>query len=328
MMDAFVWVEPDNREMLTMQNNAVIDPRLLVSRLRQSRAYLEELIALLDGLSLSAMIPGEDRKICASGFEAESVSGKDRDKISGPLARTQQNCIVAVSPQMLVAVGVAERMARSDEPVFICGPSGTGKQLFARTIHQGGSRAAAPFIWLQGETAMAANEALRQALVDAERGTLYLSDLDELNRQQLEVLQKVLVDSRQVGNCRIIAASRLGPGSLLENGHPVAELLGSLHGCYIELPPLSDRKADIEPLADHFIDRLCREMGKPEKHLSPEFLKALSYYSWPGNVRELINTLGQVVLTSADKKTLFAKDLPTHIRIQTVKRSAGQKKGL
>jgi two-component system NtrC family response regulator len=64
------------------------------------------------------------------------------------------------------------------------------------------------------------------------------------------------------------------------------------------------------------------------KQLSPEFIQALQAYSWPGNIRELVNTLEQVVIISADKRTLFARDLPNHIRIQAQRRTAQDKKGL
>jgi len=62
--------------------------------------------------------------------------------------------------------------------------------------------------------------------------------------------------------------------------------------------------------------------------MSPEFLQMLEIYRWPGNVRELINTLDQALITAQEKKSLFGKDLPTHIRIQALRGSAARKKGL
>ena len=107
-----------------------------------------------------------------------------------------------------------------------------------------------------------------------------------------------------------------------------AKLFALLQDGYIELMELKNRREDIRPLAFYHTERLCRSKGLALKTLSPEYLNRLELYSWPGNVRELINTLEQSLLTARDKKTLFAKDLPAHIRISTIRDAAEQKKGI
>jgi len=94
----------------------------------------------------------------------------------------------------------------------------------------------------------------------------------------------------------------------------------------IEIPPLRDRLGDIDHLTEFFLQSFCQAKKLSPKVQSPEFMEMLKKYPWPGNVRELENSLGQALLAAKNKKTLFPKDLPAHIRVQVKKSALDQKK--
>jgi two-component system NtrC family response regulator len=218
-------------------------------------------------------------------------------------------------------------MAENDAAVLIQGATGTGKNFFAQLIHHQSQRAKHPLITIPCRQFNHPDplERIGTVLDEAGNGSLILEDIDELHPAAQDHLANLL---KQPLSCRLISLSCNDPDDLVRHGYFSGLLLEQLRECYIALPVLAGRSADIEQLARYYCQQFCAAAGVVEKQLSPEYLNLLTLYSWPGNVRELINTLEQSLLCAGEQKTLYAKDLPAHIRIQTLHLSSARKKGL
>ncbi len=126
---------------------------------------------------------------------------------------------------------------------------------------------------------------------------------------------------------RLIAATNKDLESLVKQGNFREDLLYRLQGVVIRIPPLRERKEDIEALATFAIERFCKKNGLPPKVLSAHCLSALHAYTWPGNVRQLIHTLERACIIAKDEEELYAVHLPTDMRVSIV-RNKVQEEGL
>jgi transcriptional regulator with PAS, ATPase and Fis domain len=224
--------------------------------------------------------------------------------------------IVGRSQSLLRAVGKLPAIARSDAGVLICGESGTGKELVARAIHYLSERGpfaflavncgAFPDALLESEFfghergAFTGAHARRDGLIaQANRGTLFLDEVDSLTMKAQVNLLRVLQDkkfrclgstSEKRSDVRFIAASNQAMGPLVQSGSFREDLYYRLCVFTFYLPPLRDRKDDILPLAEHFLRKHALSNGVAMK-LSPGVRSALESYDWPGNIRELENTI-------------------------------------
>lgn len=309
------------------QKTSICGINSIVNQFNESKYGLEQLIRWFSELQIKVDLPGIDEQKLEFSFIDGILKISQKDQSTQMPQCSLKNHIIAQSPKTQMALALAEKLSRTDDPVILYGAVGTGKHLFARRIHQDSSRHQKPFVWLSCGT-ISEEKVLLNAFREAESGTLYLDDLEEVGSQHQKILQQVISQPSQERGFRIIAATSLKAEELNKKNPCVCEQLEQLQGCYIELFPLAERPEDIAPLANYHLERLCLEKGATAKSMSPEFVQMLEIYSWPGNVRELVNTLDQVLITAFAKKTLFAKDLPNHIRIQTLQKSAGQKKGL
>lgn len=238
--------------------------------------------------------------------------------------------VVAESAAMQVALGVAARLADSPDCVIIQGETGTGKELLARTIHQRSIRAEEPFIWLPGAL-MSADQAaaqLRSSFAEVGAGTLFIDGLEDLEDGAQEVLAGQLRGRGENCDWRLLGATAVDLEKQVRQGQYSAELWALMRGGLILLPPLRERPEDLDALAVYHLELLCRKYRLPGKDLSREYLQMLHCYPWPGNVRELVNTLEQSLISSGAKATLFARDLPTHLRLYAMRSSAAGKQGL
>lgn len=203
-------------------------------------------------------------------------------------------------------------VAKSDATVLITGETGTGKDLVARAIHYSSPRAAGPFVpvncgrlpdtLLEDELfghkrgAFTDAHAERRGLIaEAEKGTLFLDEVETLSAKAQVVLLRVLQEKRflavgssheQEADVRIIAATNAPLEQMVQTGSFRADLYYRLCVFSINLPPLSARRDDIPALAQHFLEKHT-PANKKAMHLSPAAGKALLDYDWPGNVREL-----------------------------------------
>ncbi len=235
--------------------------------------------------------------------------------------------IVGRSPALLEVFKTIGRVARSDVSVLVTGESGTGKELVARAIHAAGERHDRPFVAINA--AAIPSELLESELFGHERGaftgavdrregrfreasggTLFLDEIGdmplELQAKLLRVLQSgevTPVGGKMAAHVdvRIIAATHRDLDAAVRDGSFREDLLYRLRVVPIGLPPLRQRREDIENLANYFVTRYGAEFSSREKHLSDESIAFLRELPWPGNVRELENAIKRaVVLASTD----------------------------
>jgi DNA-binding NtrC family response regulator len=230
--------------------------------------------------------------------------------------------IIGAHPTLRELMHAVRRAAGADTTVLVEGESGTGKELVARAVHAWSPRADGPFVAINCaaipetllETELFGHE--RGAFTGAvgrksgkfevaHRGTLFLDEIGEL---PLPLQAKVLraIEHKQFervgGNlpvrvdARIVAATNANLRAAVAARRFREDLYFRLSVFPIAVPPLRERRSDIPLLAEHFLDRFCRDQKKRRLALSPGALEALHAYAWPGNVRELQNCLERAVI--------------------------------
>jgi transcriptional regulator with PAS, ATPase and Fis domain len=209
--------------------------------------------------------------------------------------------------------------------VLLLGETGTGKEVLAQAIHSASPRAHGPFVAVNvaavpdalleaeffGASPTADAGAERRGrdgkFVLADGGTLFLDEVGDMPMAMQAKLLRVLQEKEfePLGSnrmakvdVRVIAASSADLRRMISTGRFRSDLYYRLSVLPIELPPLRDRIADIEALAEHILEDIARRSGTPHRELTPAALAVLSAYPWPGNIRELRNVLEQVALTS------------------------------
>jgi two-component system, NtrC family, nitrogen regulation response regulator GlnG len=233
--------------------------------------------------------------------------------------------LVGRSPAMQGVYRMITRVLRNDLTVLITGESGTGKELVAEAIHQLGNRRTGPFVAVNtaaipadlveselfGHEKGAFTGAVAQAIGKFEQangGTLFLDEIGDMPAEAQTRLLRALQSGRirRVGgrqeiavNVRIIAATNRTLGPMITAGTFREDLFYRLNVVPIELPPLRERREDIEALAQHFLI-LAAEDGLPRRKLSPEALKRLEQRGWRGNVRELRNVIYRLALMARE----------------------------
>ena len=229
------------------------------------------------------------------------------------------------SDSMRSVLDAIRQVAPTDSTVLITGETGTGKELVARAIHRASRRAEKPLV-LVNCAAIPANlieseffgherGAFTGAVTRrdgrfalANHGTLFLDEVGELplelQAKLLRVLQEgefePLGSTRTVKvDVRVIAATNRDLKQMATEGRFREDLYFRLHVFPIHLPPLRDRGKDIEWLAETFILRIARQMGKRLEPLTPDQLRLLRDYDWPGNVRELQNVVERAIILAS-----------------------------
>lgn len=242
---------------------------------------------------------------------------------------------------------VVSQAAGSEANVLITGETGTGKELFARAIHENSPRAAKSLVvvdctalpgsLVEGllfgheKGAFTGAEKAQEGLIaQADGGTLFLDEIGELplltQKAFLRVLQerrfRPLGGQKEIkSDFRLAAATNRDLDKMVQDGLFRQDLMYRLKAFTINLPPLRERPDDIQELAVNQMSRLCQRLNTGIKGFSPEFLEALMAYDWPGNVRELINALTRALAVAQYEPTLVPKHLPPDIRIQVARRS-------
>ena len=244
--------------------------------------------------------------------------------------------LVGSSAAMQRVYDLIERVAPTEVTVLLVGPSGTGKELVAQTIHRLSERARGPFVPLNcGAVASQLIESElfgheRGAFTGAERrhagvferaegGTLLLDEITEMSPDlQVRLLRVLETDTiRRVGgnqavpiDVRVIAATNRDPEVAVADGRLREDLYYRLKVFPIRLPELAAREGDVERLALAFLERLNRASGR-RLRFAPEALEALQRYDWPGNVRELWHAVERASILADDRIT--AEMLPAEV---------------
>lgn len=248
--------------------------------------------------------------------------------------------IIAESPAMKKVLALVNKIAETQAPVLITGESGTGKEVIAKLIHQLSPRAEGPFIKINcaaiPETLLEAElfgyekgsftgaTHSKPGLFElAEGGTLFLDEIGEMPPSLQAKLLRVLQDNtfRRLGglkelkvNFRLITATNRDLNKMIQEGLFREDLFWRLNVINIHLPPLRERKEDIVPLTQYFIEKFNQKYGKSIKGISQEALMALYTHNFPGNVRELENRIERgIILAEGEILTReeigFAEDL-------------------
>ena len=252
--------------------------------------------------------------------------------------------IIGYSSAIRACFGLVAQAAVTDASVLITGETGTGKELFARAIHNNSQRADNNFVVVdctalpehlvestlfghEKGSFTGANRASIGLVRQADGGTLFLDEIGELplsiQKSFLRVLQEHRfrpVGGQQEVNSkfRLVAATNRDLDAMVRDGHFRHDLLFRLRSLHLHLPPLRERKEDIKDLLLHQIVKAQKAYNMEVKGFSPEFLEALTDYDWPGNVRELVNAIDHALASAGDSPTLYPKHLPTHFRLQDI----------
>ncbi len=230
--------------------------------------------------------------------------------------------------------------AQGEAHILLTGETGTGKELFAQALHANSNRSHKSFVVVDCaalpenliESALfghergaftGADKSTSGLVKQADGGTLFLDEIGELPLNLQTPFLRVLQEHRfrPVGstqedesNFRLVAATHRNLPAMAANKEFREDLLYRLQALVIELPPLRKRAGDIEELAYHFVNQICRRYGIAPKEIGPDTLEMLVAYPWPGNIRELINTLESAINIALNEPLLFAKHLPIPLR--------------
>jgi two-component system, NtrC family, response regulator len=220
------------------------------------------------------------------------------------------------------AILLAQKVAHTNTTVLLLGETGTGKEVFAQAIHQESERSSKPFVAVNcssfsndllkselfGHVAGAftgANKDKKGLFEEADEGTLFLDEIGEMNLELQSRLLRVLEDGtfNRVGdskstkvNARIIAATNKDLKEEVKNSLFRQDLFYRLAVFTIDLPPLRERKEDIEILAKYFLKEFSNKFNRKIGMMDEYFLKVLNNHSWKGNIRELRNVMERVVI--------------------------------
>ena len=245
--------------------------------------------------------------------------------------------IITQNPEMLTLKDTVQRVAANTSPVLIWGETGTGKELFAQSLHSHSSRARGPFVaqncaaipttllesTLFGTTrgSYTGAENRKGLLKQADGGTLFL---DEVNSMDLSLQAKILkaIEEkrfRPVGgeqdvhsDVRIVSAMNVDPITAVREGLLRRDLFYRLGVVQLALPPLRKRPEDIPLLTDFYVEQYNRNMGRAISGVSELVRNALLAYDWPGNVRELRNAV-ESAFNLCTGATVQLNDIPRYI---------------
>jgi two-component system, NtrC family, response regulator AtoC len=247
--------------------------------------------------------------------------------------------VVALSDVMREVLRLAERVAATDANVLVTGESGTGKDALASFIHARSLRAMSAFVKidcgaLPGELLEAelfgyergaftgATEARPGRLEAAQCGTIVLDEIAHLSTDAQAKLLRVIEEREfeRLGGrrtikveARLIALTNVDLDDAVRRRAFREDLFYRLNVVRLHVPPLRERREDIEELARSFLKTYATKHGRAVKGISPEALQILMMYEFPGNVRELANTIERALIVAEGKK-IQATDLPESLR--------------
>jgi DNA-binding NtrC family response regulator len=280
--------------------------------------------------------------ICRRAVEARQLKVENR-RLKKEIKRRERSVVgrpVGVSRAFKECLALAETVAPTDSTVLISGESGTGKEVVARYIHRLSDRGDEPFLSLNcgalpeslleselfGHVKGAFTGAVKDKdglMVAAGCGTFFLDEIGEMSPATQVKLLRAIQEREVVPvgatepipvDVRIIAATNRDLEEEIRRGGFRSDLYYRLNVIQLRLPPLRERREDIDLLARHFLGRFTERAGTGgPRELSEGAMKALGEYDWPGNVRELENALERAAVVSADG-TIGVDALPERVR--------------
>jgi two-component system NtrC family response regulator len=255
--------------------------------------------------------------------------------------------IIGKSPRMLSCLESLAQAAGSRANILITGETGTGKELFARAIHENSfcrdqsmvvvdcaslpeSLVGSILFGHEKGSYTGAHHRQEGLVKQADGGTLFLDEVGELPMSLQKTFLRVLQEKkfRPIGSrkeldssFRLIAATNRNLGEMVNQGTFREDLLYRLQSLHIEIPALRDRSEDIKDLAVYYEKKISDRYELENKRLSPEYLNALEAYQWPGNVRELKNAIEVSIINAKQALIMLPQHLPHKIRIHVTQKS-------
>ncbi len=248
--------------------------------------------------------------------------------------------IVGTSEAMQRIYDAIKKVAPAATTVLITGETGTGKELIANAIHRNSARKNNPFIKIN--CAAIAENLMESELFGyekgaftgavstkpgrfelADKGTLFLDEVGELPREMQVKLLRVIQDQEfeRVGglrtikvDVRLIAATNRNLLQDVKEGIFREDLYYRLNVFHTQVPPLREKKEDILPLAEYFIEKFNKKLDREIKHIDPKVQEIFVRYDWPGNIRELENLIERLVLM-AGEDTIVLEDIPAELKL-------------
>lgn len=318
MMDGIEFIKKlDGRyDIIVITGNATLNRAIESVRLGVKDFLTKpfEVDTLVDAIKRQVKLRKKTKKIC-----------KDK-KINADF--------IATSPALEKVLNLSKKAARTDASVLLMGESGVGKELFANFVHKNSPRkngkfvainmAAIPENLLESELFGYEKGAFTDATTSkkghfelAHGGTLFLDEIAEmpvsLQAKLLRVLQERVITrvggtKEIVIDVRIVSATNADIHVEIEKGEFREDLYYRLNTIPILIPPLRERKEEIEPIANHILKDICKKYELEELKFSQEALSELNSYNWPGNIRELISVVERASILS-DNSTISSDDL-------------------
>lgn len=241
--------------------------------------------------------------------------------------------LVGVSPALSQVRQTVDKVAPTNSRVLIQGPSGSGKEVVARLLHERSRRAASAFVALNaanmapermetelfGTEESAAGPRKVGVFEQAHGGTLFLDEVAEMPLETQSKILRVLVDQtfERVGgsarvkvDVRVVSSSSRDLLDEIAKGRFREDLYHRLNVVPIHVPPLAARREDIPLLVEHFMAQISRSTGLPPRRVSDDAMAALQAHDWPGNVRQLRNNIERLlILTSGDPSAVVTADM-------------------
>jgi len=232
-----------------------------------------------------------------------------------------------------------DRAAKTNSRIMIVGPSGGGKELAARTLHNTSSRVNGPFVVINAaaitpermeielfgvEGSNGEQQHKAGALEEAHGGTLFIDEVADMPRETQNKILRVLVDQtfqRAGGSTkvnvyvRIVSSTSRNLEVEISEGRFREDLYHRLSVVPIRIPPLSERREDIPELVDHFMDQISLSTGLPKRQIGEDAMAVLQSHVWPGNVRQLRNNVERVMILAGGEPeaTITASMLPQDV---------------
>ena len=309
--------KPIQREELLARVGTHLKLRITQKALQDANANLEQRVAERTAELNRALEKVEQLK---NRFQAESIYLREEIK-----SEHNFNEIIGRSESLRKVLTRIEQVAETEASVLILGETGTGKELIARAIHNGGSRnhnplvkvncAAMPANLIESElfghekgafTGAVSRKIGRFELADG--GTIFLDEIGDLPMELQPKLLRALQEGEieRLGNSqpipvdvRVIAATNRNLKQAIDDTQFRQDLFFRLNVFPIHVPPLRERQDDIPILAEHFVRKISNKLGKPIDAISDEVFDQLIAYPWPGNIRELQNLVERAVILAS-----------------------------
>ncbi|MBI4717509.1 MAG: sigma-54-dependent Fis family transcriptional regulator [Planctomycetes bacterium] len=289
---------------------------------------------------LTKPIVDDELKLCVERAMAQQAILRENRLLKQRLdLRYGLDSIIGHDYRMLKVFDLVEAVSRSKVTVLLQGPSGTGKSLIARVIHQQSDRRQGPFVevscgavpetLLESELFGHVRGAFTGAVANkhgkfkaADGGTIFLDEVSAaspaLQVKLLRVLQSqqfepVGSNKTESVDVRVILAANVDLEEEVQAGHFREDLFYRINVVTLQMPSLAERVGDIPLLAKHFLERNCAEMKRDVLGFEEETIRALQRYHWPGHVRELENVVARAVVLCKGRY-ITVDDLPEKLR--------------